>query len=226
MANFRIPDLQRLVGEGFSHLSFAADCAIPAEIVARARQATGSSDEYIYAQTRVACRVGDRHAELTCYLGMEDPGAADDEEGGELDTNCHFHIQLFSRHSESHARPSDNWTALYEALREAMPMLVGSVGLRFTIPAKDAVTAIKLPIPLGASETPGFSEVRGVRLAKLDPTSDGEELYSVIIDHYRDVLAIDSRSSVEVAIDEGLLMTAVDRAIAIGSQAVPSLKAH
>jgi hypothetical protein len=111
------------------------------------------------------------------------------------------------------------WAAVYEALCTILSSRALNVTAFWSLPRSSFTFAVALPIPL-QGDIPGFTDIRGVRLAEPDPDNPGSDLYSLILDHYETSASVQVRTTLEDMLSTDLLQKATDRALSIVGLAV------
>jgi len=128
----------------------------------------------------------------------------------------HYHLRL--RRGRATDATTPDWAATTGAVSGVIGTNTAEVELLLDHPVGGVVPAVALPIAVKEADVPGFSEIRGVRLAKTAP--DGtEELYSVVIDRVGDVYRARAETRVQLPLDEQIFTSAYERTRSIAELA-------
>ncbi len=112
------------------------------------------------------------------------------------------------------------WDEVVAAIGQALGTHSADAVLYERHQTSGVVPAVALPITVKEADVPGFSEIRGVRLVKMAPEGEPEELYSVTIDRVEDDYLTTVVTSIELALDERILVAAYERARSIADLAL------
>jgi len=226
MPGFAIPELPRGYDLQWFYLGIRGDFGFSAEDYEKIRRDAGISKKNQHVGFTQTVDLAGRSAELRGTIGVHDLRGIEAEldlaagEPPPTDAWVHYalSVELTSKPEET---TEGDWDAAYVAVRNLLPERVPmSVILRMSVPSGKIDPAVSLPISLGKTAVSGFSEIRGVRLAEADPDDPDEELYSLIIDQSGDTTSIQVFASVETPCDEHVLLTALDRALAVTELAI------
>lgn len=217
MPHFTIPAApDHLPVQSFS-LALENTLVISDEAYNTIRQRTGLGAGTNHVAIRESVEIGGTSAELRGLIGLH-PGG---EEAGE-DTDqtqpdypwVHYSLELRpARGAESVSE--GHWRTISSALAEILGAHTINFSSTVWFQRGDVVLAVSLPIELGPSEVPGFSEIRGVRLSKPDPDDNSKDLYSAIIDNYSKYVYITISATIESPFDKDVLVRAFDRVSSI-----------
>ena len=95
----------------------------------------------------------------------------------------HYEVRLQRHTGRAEEQALSRFSAIFEELK-ALPEHSVRVLMTVWAPTSAIQTPVSLPFPISQAAAPGFSEVRGVRLVKIDPEDPAVELYSAIVDTY------------------------------------------
>ena len=113
---------------------------------------------------------------------------------------AHYRLELSSELLDQGV--DEEWPTVWPQMAEVLAE--HSAVLRFTCRTRrERVSSIVQPLPLPDLE--GFSHMSGCRFAKTEgDRPDGDELYSLLIDHSRDKVRISGRLAAAVALSDSL----------------------
>jgi hypothetical protein len=95
----------------------------------------------------------------------------------------HYEVRLQRHTGRGEGLAAGRASAIFDELR-TLPEHSVRVLMTVWAPTEALQTPVSLPFPISQAAVPGFSEVRGVRLVKIDPEDPELELYSAIVDTY------------------------------------------
>jgi hypothetical protein len=162
---------------------------------------------------------------LTGTVGIHDdtrrrnPQEAADPALTGLDLHYWFRLRRGTAESEAEGEIAAGWEQVVRAVGGVLGTHSADVLLYERRPVSTFVPAVALPIMVKESEVPGFTEIRGVRLVKLAADAETGELYSVIIDRFGERYYATVRTSLELSLDERILLAAHERARSVAELA-------
>jgi hypothetical protein len=181
-----------------------------------------AGDLPIHSAFRQKASFAGGHAELSGLIGIHPDTRKDQSElfSGETPSGwIHFEVSLTTV-PRPRTTPSEDWQRIMEALGQVVDSYVVSVFAYWHLPAKDTTLGVTLPIPLESSQIPGFKEIRGVRLVQPEEQGKDGELYSLIIDRVVEKTVVQVRSTMESALDDGIIVRALEHSLSIANLAV------
>lgn len=127
----------------------------------------------------------------------------------------HFQLDLLTG-VRPRPHKGDSWDELAHAVSRVLNARPIRVSAFWSLPRDRVTFAVTLPIELGY-DIPGFSEIRGVRLAQPDPDNPDDDLYSLILNHSGKSATVQISASFESTFSHDLLTKALDRATAVAN---------
>lgn len=236
MPDYAVP----LMPEGLDPKGFILTVRVELELAAdeyeRIRKDLGSEEKHLHARFASEVKLLDGEAgKLTGLIGLHDLRETREREE-EKEEHKHekeepypdawlVYELVLKWPCEARQALDDRWTALYSAIVKAFPEKpVWRIFLSLFLPASKVLPFVNVPIPLAESEISGFSEIRGVRVVQPDPEDAENELYSVILDHRGELMAIRVEAPLEAGCDESILSVAFERALSIAKLAFETVR--
>ena len=218
-----IPRVPPGLSDAFTALYVEASYDLTAEEFVPFRPFLGQdSQRHIWAQ-RTTERDGHQFS-LAAVVGIHDYGAdLEFQQAKAADaalTGFDLHYGFRLRRGTGRADKTDaGWDEVIAAVRRMHGTHSVDVVLYQRHETSTVVPAVALPIAVKETDVPGFSEIRGVRLVKAAPEAGTEELYSVTIDRAGDQYHARIATSIELPLDEEMLVAAHERARSIADLA-------
>lgn len=114
-----------------------------------------------------------------------------------------------------------DWAQTMEVVGRILPRHPARVIFWAKFPKAAISFAIGTPFQLSATDVPGFSEIRGIRLVKTIPdVRPDEELYSIVLDRHPEHLTYQVQSPIETLFNDQILSVALGRSFEIAALAV------
>lgn len=204
--------------ETFASLSVASDFSLtPDEFAGLKSQLGFSGDEY-HLHTREEFAVGSQATELRSTFGFHGIDASSStRRSNPAEAYVHYDITVVQRERPK-TEHSSEWAAAAAALQAIIPTHAAPVDMRIYLSSK-AILTVQLPLALPSGEAPGFSEIRGLRMVKSDPSDPESELYFVALDKFRDRVSVYTHASADISFAPNLLQEAATAAFAVASLA-------
>ena len=228
MPHFTIPAApEHLPVQSFS-LALEKTLAISDEAYAAICHRMGGAAASSHVAIREPVSVGGTSAEIRGFIGLHPRPNEAGEDTDQLQQRSpwlHYSLELRPVRRAEAATEAD-WQTISSALAEVLGTHTINFSSTVWFERKDVVLAVSLPIELGPSEVPGFSEIKGVRLSKADPENSSEDLYSAIIDNHDKYVYITVTATIESPFDEDVLVRAFDRVSSITDLLVKRVEQH
>lgn len=200
--DFIAPDLPGMFPFEFASITFGATFPLSEQTYLDALAAAGRDSEF-HVSCRIPMEWHERSSEIFAVIGLH-----------REDDDCWAHTSFRLEFDDA---PIDTrnaeWDALLGVLGRCDSVADAQALVRFGFKHDEVTLGVSLPIGLDGSGVEGFKEISGVRLVQR--SSDGDELYSVVLDQFADRVAVNISAPIEFHIDENLFVRPAERASAI-----------
>lgn len=162
-------------------LTVSGSVQLPESRLDWARGVVNSSDNDDHCAFYAPFPTSGQKAELRMLLGVHTTHYETTPDPGTFE--LHYELRLQRHTGRGAEQTGGRVAAIFDELR-SLPEHSVRVLMTVWAPTDAIQTPVALPFLINQAAAPGFSEVRGVRLVKIDPEDPKVELYSAIVDTY------------------------------------------